>query len=403
MTVEIRGILPDESDDLIRASATGFGEHVSPRDVELGRSVLEPDRAVVAHDGEAFVGTANVCSFGLSVPGGSLPAAGISSVAVLPTHRRKGILRGMMRRILDDLREREPISILWASEGGIYGRYGYGMATRGAQIEIDRQHTAFRPAHAPAGSMRLLSADEAMKTLPPVYEAVAVTQPGFIYGSDAWWRYRFAAPDHRHDEFGREFFFAVHETPTGPDGYVAYRIRHDWESDGHEMRIEELAASNADAYADLSRYCFDVDLVQRFKAVMRSPEEPLVHLLADRNRLRMWVHDGLWLRLTDVRAALDARQYAMEGRLVFEVRDEFCPWNEGRYELVGGPDGAETRPTDEDPHLTVSVEELGAAYLGGISFRSLARAGRLDAAGEALRRADAMFGWDPPPWCPFVF
>jgi predicted acetyltransferase len=402
--IEVRGIVPEETDDLIRAVAVGFGGRMTDRDLANDRLVIEPDRAVAAIDGDDFVGGSSACSFTVSVTGAMVPCAGITSVAVLPTHRRRGILTAMMRRLVDDAREREPLSILWASEGAIYGRFGYGMATHGASLSIERPHTGYRPGYRPSGSMRLVGWDEAMKIVPPVYDLVAARYPGFVSRNDAWLRRRFTVPDVFDDGFGKEYFFAIHEGEKGPDGYVAYRVRTDWGGqEGHTIAVEELMGTTPGAYADLWRLTFDMDLVRKVRAVTRTPREPLLHMLADPNELKVTLHDGLWVRLLRVEEGLAARRYASEGRLVLEVADPFCPRNEGRYELIGGPQGAVCRPTDAESDLRVTAEDLGSAYLGGVSFRDLARAGRLAGSTEILARADAMFGWDPPPWCPFVF
>lgn len=404
MSIAIRGIRPDELDDVVRAVAAGFGGHINERDLALERQVLEPARTIAATDGEAFVGGAAACTMTLSVPGGTVASAGLTAVSVLPTHRRRGILTAMMRSILDDLRDREAVSVLWAAEGGIYGRFGYGMATRGAQLKIDRSHTGFRAGHRPSGSMRLVDRAEALKLIPALYDRVAAVQPGFVGQSEAWTDYRFSIHDFRDDGYGKEFFFAIHEGAEGPDGYVVYRIKTDWEGDeAHVLKVEELVATAPGAYADLWRYVFDVDLVETTVAWARSPHEPLVHLLADVNRVKIELHDGLWVRLVRLHEALAGRRYASEGRLVVEVDDSFCSWNSGRYELTGGPDGAECGPTEAEPDLSLTAEDLGSVYLGGVSFRELARAGRVQAPPEVLAGADAMFGWDPPPWCPLVF
>ena len=160
--MEIRGIRPDEAEAHIRAIGVGFGEQVSDEVVRLEKAVLETDRALAAFDGDRMVGGSAAISFQLAVPGGVVPCAGITSVSVHPTHRRRGILTALMRRLLDDLRGREAISALWASEGAIYGRFGYGMATLSTELEVRRAHSAFRGGYRPSGSMRLVERDEAM-------------------------------------------------------------------------------------------------------------------------------------------------------------------------------------------------------------------------------------------------
>jgi len=129
----------------------------------------------------------------------------------------------------------------------------------------------------------------------------------------------------------------------------------------------------------------------------------LIWLLEEPRRLYGNTHDALWLRVVDVEGALEARRYADEGGVTIEVRDSFCPWVEGRYQLEGGPGGAKCSKTTKSPELTMSAADLGAAYLGGVKFSTLQRAGRVHGDADAVRRADGMFGWHVEPWCPEVF
>ena len=63
----------------------------------------------------------------------------------------------------------------------------------------------------------------------------------------------------------------------------------------------------------------------------------------------------------------------------------------------------ECRSVHEAPDLELEARDLAAAYLGTASFHSLARAGRVaERTPGSLARADAMFRWDPAPWCPNV-
>lgn len=122
-------------------------------------------------------------------------------------------------------------------------------------------------------------------------------------------------------------------------------------------------------------------------------------------RLRATISDNLWVRLVDLAGALRARRYACDGRLVLQIVDAFCPWNEGRHALeVSAGEAAEAARTDEPADLLCTINEIGAAYLGGTTFRQLYRAGRVEELTPgALARADAVFGWDPAPWSPYEF
>lgn len=407
MGIQIRGIAPEELEAHARSIGVAFGEYTRPEDLEQIRKIAEVDRILAAIDGTDFVGGTAAASFRLTVPGGELPAAGVTAVGVKPTHRRRGINTALMRRQLDDVRERgEPLAILYASEGGIYGRFGYGLASFHGAIEIATHRTRYVRGYEPRGRVRLLDRTEALEAFPPVYELVRPDVPGLLARNDVWWDDRFYDPEHwRKDE--TEYFFALHEDEVGtPDAYALYRVKHDWPGDvpSNTVKVEELVAATPQATADMWRFLFDMDLIATVEAWNRPTDDPLLHLLEEPRRLNVRLKDGLHARVVDVEAALSGRRYAVAGRLVLEVHDRFCRWAEGRYELEGGPEGARCSRTDAEPDLALSATELGSAFLGGVAFEQLHRAGHVDErTANAIRRADAMFRWSPAPWCAQMF
>jgi predicted acetyltransferase len=406
MDVEIRPVTSDEFEAYIRATERAFGHHPSPDEVANEGKIFEPDRSLAVFDGDRIVGTTGAFSLEVTVPGGALPMAGVTEVGVAPTHRRRGLLTMMMRRQLDDVRDLgEPLAGLWASEGAIYQRFGYGMATFACEIEIERPWTGFARPYESRGSVRLVEKDEAVRLMPSILERVADVTPGMWKRSQAFWEHNFADLE-RWREGASALFFAVHESPEGPDGYAAYRVKHKWPGGVPKgtIKIKELMATTTEASAQLWRSCFDHDLMGTVEAWPRPLDEPLLHMLANPRALGLRVGDGMWLRLVDVPKALASRQYSTNDRVVFEVRDSFCPWNEGRYELEGGPDGASSKPVKGEADVAVEAADLGATFLGGVRFSQLHRAGRAsEITPGAMARVDAMFAWDPLPFCSAVF
>ena len=404
MSFQIRPIREGEFDEAVAVVEAAFGEVVTPEDVQNERRVAELDRSFAAFaDGRMIAGAA-AYSFRLGVPGGEVATAGVTSVGVLPTHRRRGLNTALMRRMLDDARERsEPLAALFASEGGIYGRFGFGLGSFSCGMDLETERSAFVRGYTPSGRVLLHSKEEAFPRILEVYEGVRRTRPGMPVLDERWLEYRLH--DH-HPEREPAPFFAVHETDGAADGYAIYRIKHEWPGSmpRSEVAVSELMATTPQAYADTWRFVLDLDLIHRATAWSRPVDEPLVHLLAEPRRLRLTVKDGLWARLVDVRAALTARSYAGDGRIVVELRDRFCPWNEGRLSLQAAPYEAACGPTDDDADLACDVNVLGAVYLGGTTFRQLWRAGQVqELRPGALARADSLFAWDPAPWCPFIF
>ena len=357
-------------------------------------------------DGRQVVGTAGIFSYQIAVPGGSLPCAGVTRIGVAATHRRRGLLRAMMRRQLDDMHQRgEPLAALYASEAPIYGRFGYGLSTYMAEIEVERSHSAFLAPLSTNGRVVMVDVPAAVEAFTQVWSEVQPTQPGMLTLDARWWRNQLVDLEINRQGFSPQYR-VVYEVEGKPAGFALYRIKMDWDATGPigVLRVELLISDGADAYAALWRYVLEVDLIARVTAEGRPADEPLRFLLADSRQPKTRVDDGIWLRLVDVGQALAGRRYAAEGRLVLRVRDAFCPWNEGHYELNGGPTNAACERCTEDPDLELSAADLAAVYLGGNRFRTLHEAGRIQELHRgALSRADAMFATDRTPWCPSHF
>jgi predicted acetyltransferase len=405
---DLRPVTQEEVPDFLRCSEGAFGVQLDDEAVEVEAAAVEADRSLAVLDGDDIVATAGAFSFELTMPGLSTArAAGVSYVGVQPTHRRLGLLRAMMRRQLDDVRDRgEALAVLTASEGGIYGRFGYGPATFVATYEIDRPTGLAR---SPDGTIQLVPRDVAAGAFATVYDSSRRRRPGEVSRSQPWWDSFF------HDYEGRRsgagpLFHALRAGPGGElDGYVAYRF--DRRGEGGELdqatvRVEELCAASGSAYADLWAFVCDIDLTRSAQVRGRRLDEPVRWMLQDPRRLRLaGTQDHLWVRLVDLAASLEARRYPVEDSLVLEVADTFCPWNDGTWRLEAGPSGAEVRSGSGDvADLSLGAGELGSTLLGGLTFSELARAGRVvERVPGAAVRADAMFGCDPPPFCATEF
>lgn len=391
----------------LEAGEVAFSERVREEDVPTWEATFEADRAIAAYDGDRIVGTAGILSFDLTVPGGILPAAGVTIVGVQPTHRRRGILRRMMREQLDAIHDRgEPLAILWASEGLIYQRFGYGLATMRAGLSVERDRSAFRHAHRPSGIVRFVELDEAKRLFPSIHDAVLPHRPGFFARTPAFWDAEvFHDPEHWR-RGASAAWHVVHEVDGQADGYARYRIRDAWGDSGPKSSVVlvELLATNPAAHLDLWRYLLDIDLMAKLEAWNLAPDDPIILSVAEPRRLGLTAADGLWLRVVDVSAALAGRRYRADGRLVLDVSDEFCAWNAGRWSLTVEAGVPLVEATSDAPDLACDVTDLAATYLGAFSWAQLADAGRArELQPGAIGRADGLFRTDRMPWCPRVF
>lgn len=417
----IRPITDDEYDGfrlVLQHAFHGGGDRENP---PWRQQLFEIDRSLAAFDSArpdaGPVGATGIYTFGMAVPGGVLPVAGVTMVGVLPSHRRQGILRSIMRRQIADIAARgeEPIAALWASETPIYGRYGYGKATAHGYFRFGRGDGALDP-HAPSDSalsLRLAEPAEVASELAKVYDAVLAGQPGFPTRSDAWWARMLHDPEgERHGFSPQRCVLAEHG--SGIRGYALYAAQGRWDDttglpDG-VLEIRELIAADPAAAAALWTDLLGRDLITSVLADHRPAEDPVLYQLLDARRARSNVTDGLWVRIIDLPAALARRSYACPVDAVLEVADELLPGNTGRWRLrasaPGGGPASEVscERTDDPADVALDVRELGAAYLGGTRLGTLASAGLVtELRPGALGALSAAFTWDPAPWCPRVF
>jgi predicted acetyltransferase len=380
-----------------------FGGEPEGESLERFGRILPIERMLAAHDGNRIVGGAGAFAFDMSLPGGSLACAGTSVVGVDPTHRRRGVLGAMMRAHLDDAHERgEPIAALWASEGPIYDRYGYGLASFAGDMQLPRERTAFAAPVERGDPPRFVSVEEAIEAFPSIYDRVFSETPGMCSRSQAWWEARVLADPEARRAGGGPARRVLAERGGESVAYAIYRHHMGFEHGSTTGWIEVIEALGVDAAATAAvwRYLLDVDWIATVKAGLLPLDHPLFLLLAEPRRMRFVVGDALWIRPVDVGAALSGRAYAEDGAVVFEVADDFCPWNQGRWRLG---DGAAKR-TDAGADVGLGVQELGSVLLGGVTFAQLLRAGRVHELRKgAVERADAMFRADRLPWCPEIF
>ena len=393
-----------------RALFTAFAEEPPASFVDAVPAHAELDRSLGLWDGDRVVATAGVYSRELTVPGGVVPCAAVTWVSVAPSHRRRGVLTALMRRQLTELHEqgREPVAALWASESSIYGRFGYAPATWRGNLSGDVARLVLRPdVDLGEGRVEQVGVEEYRAAAVGLHDRVRRFVPGNLARDARWWdRGLRDEPAERHGASERRFLRHVEPDGTGT-GYAAYRVRPAWTDDGQPdgtVVVEEVRSLTTPAYAALWRFLLSLDLVRTMRAPTASPDDPLRHLLAEPRALRSQPYDALWVRLVDVGRALAARRYPAPVNLVLEVHDRFCPWNDGRWSLVGHPAGAFCAQTDADPDLVLDVEALAAAHLGGVSLATLQAAGRVtEVSPGAVTQAGTAFRWPVTPWCPDEF
>ncbi|SNR79093.1 Predicted acetyltransferase [Haloechinothrix alba] len=373
----------------------------APRGPDENRERIERahqvGRCLGAFDGDELVGTARSVDVSVAVPGsGCVPASAVTGVGVRPHRTRRGVLRDLMSTQLGAFRERGiPLAGLLASEGAIYGRFGYGVATVERSLRVWRHGTRVREQAPSGGDVELLDTDAALRRLPEIYRSLASARPGMLSRPEQLWA-------------GWEGFYrrssgvargVVYHGRDGVEGYAMYCVERDRAGgDGAcVLSVDDMHACSDSAFAELWRFLLGVDLVDRVEVSNRPLDEPVEALLDNPQACRTTgMRDHLWLRLVDVRAALAARTYGTDTAVVLSVHDPVLPDNSGTYRVSG----AGVERTDRAPQLRAEVDTLAMLYLGTWRPSALAGVGRLEVVDPAaVESADRLFAGAVQPWC----
>ncbi|AZM93673.1 GNAT family N-acetyltransferase [Streptomyces sp. W1SF4] len=414
--MEIRQATDQDFDAFVSTVHAAFGLYPEPPVDGGGQwwSALEMDRCLlaVAPDGKR-VGTAGAYSFELTLPGEVLvPVSGVTSVGVLPSHRRQGALSALMRHQLADLRARgEFLSVLLASEALIYRRFGYGPATYTAGLTVPRHRGALavprarggngRPvtgaangASSPSGAIEVVRSSDCGEVLEQVYDRYRRSQPGALSRPHRWWSLRAGQPPIS----PAPRYVAVHRDADGvPDGYASYTIES---GTTRTMKVDEIVTADDAVHTALARFLLEHDLVSQVSIKHVPTDHPLRWQLEDfRGAEVTGVGDWLWVRLLDVPGALTARGWSADGEIVLDVEDPFLG-EHGRHLLTVRDGKAGCVPTDREPDLSLDVSDLASVYLGGTAPSTLVRAGHVRAHHPgAAALADSLFRTERSPHC----
>ncbi|MCU1399234.1 MAG: hypothetical protein JWN62_2343 [Acidimicrobiales bacterium] len=406
MTIDVRRTQLSEA----RSTSTVVSDALLfPRLTDEEWAVREPAWAqtdsISSWDGSRCVGHVGAFRFETTVPGGArLATSGVTRVAVLPTHTRRGLLRTMMTQLLTEGREAgQSLASLRASEAVIYQRFGFEVAGESVEVKVTSRDAL--PLRAPVeGTMRLVPSDELLEVVPPIYESFARRRVGAVDRTPYFWsRILKEAID-----VSKPAFVAVHTDADGvDDGYIYYEVRWADRPDGSDAGagvVRELFGADASVERALWAYLFEIDLIVDWTSDNRPIDEPIRFAARDQRAYHVTTRwDEQWLRILDVDTALTARTYGpAAGSVTIRVVDPMFADNNGTWRIDST--GARREGDHVAAHLVMPIGTLSAAYLGGTSWTELAGAGLLEVVdAPAIAIADALFATHPAPYCGTFF
>ena len=336
----------------------------------------------------------------LNVGGGQLlPLRMITDITVSPTHRRRGLLRTL---ITQDLAEAAasglPVAALTASEGSIYGRFGFGPATRYRNLEVDTSSRFALRALDDDGTIELVEPLEAWPAVQDIFARFHQRTRGSVERTKAHEHVLTGVFDFR-DGPDKKTRAAVHVDAAGqPDGYVIYKPG-ERKDRGRPIEVVDLVALTPAAYRRIWRFLADIDLSNHVTWEGAPIDDSLEWSLVEPRAVKVVeVVDLLWVRVLDVVAALEARPWGADGEVVLEVSDPLGH-AAGRFRVTTSSGQAKVERTEDAPGVLLAAETLGAFYLGDVGVDTLRGAGRITGDEHAIDAWAAMTVTGPAPYC----
>ncbi len=401
MKTEIRSARPEEMDEYYKALNNAF----LPPPPEVPPVKIPPEWTMCAIENGRIATTYGAWLMSIRFNGEALPVAGVTQVSTLPYYRRRGHLRKITERHFIDLHERgeRPMAILLAAHAAIYQRFGYGIVSTQNAYEVAPRHIQSPLPRAIPGECRPVDDDE-FELLKKLYKAFCANRTGYMHRSQITWDAGVLSPPPKGGLLNK----IVYEENGRPLGYVIYGVRPQANTQPGEpwqiAHIRDFVWLSANAYRALWETFTHHDLVGKIRWGRVPSDDPLPHLLQEPRKLNCTSFDGLLGRIIDVERALPTRGYGEEGKLVFEVIDDLCPWNNGGWKLEASATGSAIVRTKAEPDLTLPISTLTLLVFGQISATQAARMGRLDVfKDKTLSTWDKVMKTQYAPFCPDMF
>jgi predicted acetyltransferase len=403
--LEIRAATADEMEALMKVPHYAFANN-EPPDPERPEPI-RPEWTLCAFDGDVPVATSGQFPFKMRFNGNAVLADGVTLVSTDPGYRRRGIVRELISGLLHQSKDNGvSISILWASMGAIYQRFGYGLATTFVEYDVEPRYVRFQFGERAPGHTKLLEKDAALPALRAIYRGYTADGSGLLHRGEELWQLMFrGAPN---EKLYAAVYFGADDVPTA---YCIYRSKWQELETSPEadqvLEVFDFGWTDIEGYRGIWEYLAGHDLANRIRWYRVPEDDPAPAMLLEPRMLQRRTGDGIWLRIVDVEEALRARGYDWSGEVTLGVvNDDICGWNDGNYRLASNGADVEVERLADSAAVDIVLEPSALAGLvsGHSSASWLARMGRLSAPHpERLLEIDQLFSTRRRPTCANMF
>jgi predicted acetyltransferase len=393
--MELRTLKESDAERAWQLDHDAFHTRADSREVYL--RWFQPDRMLGLFDGQNLVAMTGAWELGQFFGRRRVPTGGVTSVAVAPEYRGRGLARRIMVELLETMRDRgEVFSSLYPATTYLYRQLGYEVA--GAHVVRSVAPATLRSLPAPESGRIRAGIPDDLPAIRAAYQRLAPQINGYVDFPDQFWH-------SWRDGLGR---FYVAESEAGQiDGFLNYS-----QFDGElthagggpwGIRVEQMGTTTRDAALALWRllgeWSSQVDQI-----VYRGAAEDPILLLLDEQQISVMAEVRWMSRAVDVVGSVAARGFsrAVEATVDLEIRDPVLRNNDGRFVLSVSKGTGQLEPGG-DGTIELGIGAFSSLFTGWACTATLARTGLLTGGTDEQREAlDAIFA-GPAPWSPHEY
>ncbi|MEU2340152.1 GNAT family N-acetyltransferase [Streptomyces sp. NPDC013172] len=404
--ITLREVSLSDLPEWSRAHQSAYFRHPTRIDASIHEAWFAPGELIGAYDGERCVGTLRCSPYELSVPGGTtIPAAGITNVAVVHTHRRQGILHTMMKTALQSAAQSgRAIAILIPTEYTLYGRYGFGPSIRSRRIEVDNTGGGTLRDQVESdhkGEIRNITAEETRHIGPQLYDRFRETQVGATQRKSAWWS-NLTEEWFLTRRAVQPFYVTFRDSRGDTTGLVVYSatLLESERKIRFNLNVVENIFLNQESRDALWRFIFSLDNVSHVAISNIAIDDPITELLREPSLATTQFSHTAWLRILNLPEVLSARTYARDGRLRIKVNDQqgYC---DGSWEISVTDRKALVSPVSGSVDIEIGIDSLASLYMGGGNAMTLCSAALIkEHSPGSTMLLNEMFRTPVAPWLP---
>ncbi|MEL3972289.1 GNAT family N-acetyltransferase [Rossellomorea oryzaecorticis] len=333
-------------------------------------------------DGDTLASKLHLLSLEIWMEKKKFPMGGIAGVATYPEYRRKGHVRSLLTRSLEEMKNKgEYLSMLHPFDIHFYRKFGWEVFAYFEKLSLKKKD--LNPFQEVNGFIKRFTKDNYPVDLHELYDQYAHKHNGMMVRTKEWWKERSIT----------DLWVAIYYDKNKlPMGYLSYEVKNE------KLKVEEFVPLTPEARNGLWNFICQHDSMIKEAELILNPGEPLSYLLKD-PRVKVEKHPYFMSRVVDVEGFLNNLLPNMDfsDSLFLTIKDEHASWNNHTFHVM---DQIVKKDTSGDSGaVKMSINTFTALMFGVYSPQEFFTMGQIEGDSKDVVKLEKL----TPPSRPFFY